>query len=93
MLNYAQVATVNKLMLKAIASYCTTFGKDDDSDQLEMYADDIAHNAAALAKFNDTKDWQQFYNDVYEQDTIAREEFYEVLDYMSDNGLAKNAYV
>ena len=92
MLNLDQVATVNKIMLKSIANYCVMFGKDDDSEQLEMYVDDIAYNTNALAEFNSTKDWQAFYDSVYEQDTIVREEFMDVLDYMSENGLAKSAY-
>jgi len=92
MLNLDQVATVNKIMLKSIANYCATFGEDVDSEQLEMYVDDIAYNTNALFEFNSTKDWQAFYDSVYEQDTIVREEFMDVLDYMSDNGLAKSAY-
>ena len=92
MLNLDQVATVNKIMLKSIANYCATFGEDTASEQLEMYADDIAYNANALAEFNNTKDWQALYDSVYEQDTIVREEFMDVLDYLETNALAKSAY-
>jgi hypothetical protein len=92
MLNLDQVATVNKIMLKSIANYCAAFGEDTDSEQLEMYADDVAYNANALVEFNNTKDWQALYDSVYEQDTIVREEFMDVLDYLETNALAKSAY-
>ena len=92
MLNLDQVAAVNKIMLKSIANYCAQFGEDADSEQLEMYADDVAYNANALVEFNNTKDWQALYDSVYEQDTIVREEFMDVLDYLETNGLAKSAY-
>lgn len=96
MLNLDQVAAVNKIMLKSIANYCAhycaQFGDDTDSKQLEMYADDVAYNANALAEFNNMKDWQALYDSVYEQDTIVREEFMDVLDYLETMALAKSAY-
>mgnify|MGYP006271221279 CR=1 FL=1 len=84
----SQVTAINKMMLDCIGGYCRLFAADravdDENDvgYLAMIAEDVAYNAAALNEFNDTKDAKQLRESLYMQDTIAREQFYDVIDYI-----------
>ena len=79
---------INTIMLNTIASYISTFAKDEDSiSSMQMYADDVAHNITALQDFNTTHDAQQLHNAIMLQDTLVREYFYTTLKYIEVNNL------
>jgi len=84
----AHAVAINKLMLPLINTVCGYFDPtDNDIDLFKMYADDIAHNVAALCVFNSTLDASVLHNNIMLQDTSPREHFYTVLKYIEDNAL------
>jgi len=78
---------INKLMIPLINTVAYFDPEDSDFSMLKMYADDIAHNIAALQVFNQTLDAAQLHNSIIYQDTLPREHFYSVLRYIEDNAL------
>lgn len=83
------VVAINVIMLQTIADYVKCFVQKDEADlqSLQMYADDVAHNVAALNVFNTTQDAQQLHNNIMQQDTLVREFFINALRYIEDNNL------
>ncbi len=82
------VQAINLLMQARIAKYINTFvTADSDVTSLQMYADDVVHNATALQNFNNTKDATALHNAIMLQDTLVREYFYTVLKYIESNKL------
>ena len=67
--------------------YNTYIDDDNDFDMYKMYADDIAHNIAALCVFNNTLNAEVLHDNIMRQDTCPREHFYTVLQYIEDNKL------
>jgi hypothetical protein len=77
---------INGLMLPLISTLAHV-DSDNDFDMYKMYADDIAHNIAALCVFNSTLDAETLHDNIVRQDTCPREHFYAVLQYIEDNKL------
>ena len=78
---------INKLMIPLINTVAQFSPYEDDLSMLKMYADDVAHNIAALCVFNKTLDAAQLHNSIMYQDTLPREHFYAVLKYIETNAL------
>ena len=78
---------INKLMLTVIASMARGNTDETDFGMLRMYAGDVAHNAAALKKFNTSRDALKLHDDIMHQDTLPRERCYSVLRYIEQNAL------
>ena len=79
---------IQRLMLKTTEEYINTFVCNDaDSDSLQMYTNDVAHNVAALQVFTQTKDAQQLHDSIMYQDTLVREFYIETLQYIESNKL------
>jgi hydroxymethylpyrimidine pyrophosphatase-like HAD family hydrolase len=78
---------INKLMLPLIKTVAYFDADENDLGMFKMYADDIAHNIAALCVFNSTLDASVLHDNIMRQDTLPREHFYEVLKYIEDNKL------
>jgi hypothetical protein len=79
---------INTIMLATIASYIKCFATGQtDVNSLQMYADDVAHNVAALQVFNSTKNAQNLHNSIMLQDTLVREYFITALRYIENNNL------
>ena len=60
---------------------------NSDTDNVDMYCADIAHNVAALDVFNKTNNVQQLHDNIMLQDTLVREEYINVLRYIEQNNL------
>ena len=78
---------INRLMLPLIATVGQFSPDEDDLSMFKMYADDVAHNIAALCVFNGTLDAAQLHDNIMRQDTAPREHFYAVLVYIEENAL------
>ena len=85
--NNTHAVAINKLMLPLINTVAYINEDEDDLDMFKMYADDIAHNIAALCVFNSTLDAEVLHDNIMRQDTCPREHFYTVLKYIEDNKL------
>jgi len=83
----AHTLAINKLMLPLITTVAYIDAAETDINTLKMYADDIAHNIAALQVFNSTLDAETLHDNIMRQDTLPREHFYTVLRYIEDNKL------
>ena len=83
-----QVRQINKIMLQTIGNYVADYAGENSADEnLTMYADDVAHNIFALQVFNENKDVKQFYHSIMQQDTLVREYFGPVFDFLEDEEL------
>ena len=91
-LAHAHKTAIIKLMLHTTAAYITRFVTDDSGLGFGMYADDVAYNSKALAKFNKTGDCVALHDAVMSQDTLVREYYISVLRYIEDNALIPAAY-
>jgi hypothetical protein len=90
--NSKHVIVINNLMLKTTESYINTFvSEDEDAGSISMYAEDVAHNINALVNFNATKDAQALHDSIMEQDTLVREYYIAVLQYIEQNKLISTA--
>ena len=83
----AHALAINKLMLPLINTVAYINEDENDLSMFKMYADDIAHNIAALCVFNNTLDAEVLHDNIMRQDTCPREHFYTVLKYIEDNEL------
>ena len=52
-----------------------------------MYAQDVAYNTNALAQFNNTLNAQELHNAIMQQDTLVREYYIAVLQYIETKRL------
>ena len=88
-LTSAHIAQINKLMFKTTKSYinCFCLTAPITTNNYSMYADDVAHNVNALVNFNATKDVQALHDSIMEQDTLVREYYIDVLQYIEQNKL------
>jgi len=86
-LTKAHVLAINKLMLPLINTVAYITEDENDLGMFTMYASDIAHNVSALCVFNVTFDVEVLHDSIMRQDTIVREHFYTVLQYIEDNAL------
>ena len=88
----ANVLTINTLVLKTTEDYISTFVNDDSNkSNLTMYADDVANNVNALVAFNASNDVQALHDSIMEQDTLVREYYISVLQYIERNKLISTA--
>jgi hypothetical protein len=79
---------IQRLMLNTTAEYINTFvDSQADLSALQMYTDDIAYNVAALQVFTQTHDAQVLHDSIMYQDTIVREFYIDVLQYIESNKL------
>ena len=85
-LSNTHALAIHKLMLPLISTLAH-IDDDNDINMYKMYADDIAHNIAALCVFNSTLDASVLHDNIMRQDTLPREHFYTVLKYIEDNAL------
>jgi hypothetical protein len=85
-LSNTHAVAINELMLPLISTLAH-IDSDNDFNMYKMYADDIAHNIAALCVFNNTLDAETLHDNILRQDTCPREHFYAVLKYIEDNKL------
>jgi hypothetical protein len=82
------VIVINNLMLKTTESYINAFvSEDEDASSISMYTDDVAHAVNALVAFNASNDAQALHDSIMLQDTIVREYYIAVLQYIESNKL------
>lgn len=75
---------INSIMLATIAKYIAQYATDEkDLSNLEMYTEDVRHNIAALNIFNTTKNADVLYEMIMQQDTLVREYFIDVINYLN----------
>lgn len=80
--------TISNLMFATTAKYINTFCTDrKNTDNTNMYTDDIIHNITALKAFNKTNNVQELHNNIMQQDTLVREYYIKVLRYIERNNL------
>jgi len=79
-------AQINVLLLKTTEEYINCF-VTDKKDAYSMYAEDVAHNVNALVQFNADKNVQALHDAIMQQDTLVREYYIAVLQYIEDNAL------
>lgn len=84
-LTITHITNINNLMLKTISTYINTYNTANTYDPLVIA--DTLHNTYALHKFNSTKNVQQLHNAIIMQDTLVREYFINVLQYIENNNL------
>lgn len=76
---------INVLMQTLIAKYITWyFHKPEPDTDYAMYTDDVAYNVNVLQQFNKTGDLDVLYDGIMLQDTIVREHFVKVLEYVDE---------
>ena len=87
--NATHIKRINKLMYATTISYIKCFAtcKDNDTDEYAMYAQDVAYNTNALAQFNNTLNAQELHNSIMLQDTVVREYYIAVLQYIETKRL------
>jgi hypothetical protein len=87
--NATHIKRINKLMYATTISYikCFATGRDADASGYAMYAQDVAYNTNALAQFNNTLNAQELHNAIIQQDTIVREYYIAVLQYIETKRL------
>lgn len=82
-----KIAIAN-LMLKTTADYINAYCvNNSDTDNVDMYCADVAHNISALDVFNKTNNVMQLHDNIMLQDTLVREEYINVLRYIEQNNL------
>jgi len=83
------IKRINALMYRTTISYikCFATGRDVDASSYSMYADDVAYNTSALAQFNKTLNAQELYDNIMQQDTLVREYYIAVLQYIESKRL------
>jgi len=81
------IKRINKLMYSTTISYIKCFALTNDADNYSMYADDVAYNTSALAQFNKTLDAQELHDNIMQQDTLVREYYIAVLQYIESKRL------
>jgi len=88
------VTAINAIMLKTLAQYITVFAgaRSADTENLSMYAEDVAHNVNGLCSFNKQPDAMVLHDCITRQDTIVREFFIDALRYIEDNELIAERY-
>ena len=87
--NATHIKRINKLMYATTISYikCFATGRDADTSMYAMYAQDVAYNTNALAQFNNTLNAQELHNAIMQQDTVVREYYIAVLQYIENKRL------
>ena len=78
-----------------IATYARAEQRDigvNELHMLQMYAGDVVRNAKALEEFNATGDYLILHEAIMMQDTIVREHFFDVLEYIEVNNLINERY-
>ena len=87
--NATHIKRINKLMYATTISYikCFATGRDADTSMYVMYAQDVAYNTNALAQFNNTLNAQELHNAIMQQDTVVREYYIAVLQYIETKRL------
>jgi len=85
----AHIKQINKLMYTTTISYikCFATSRDADASSYSMYADDVAYNTNALAQFNKTLNAQELHDAIMQQDTLVREYYIAVLQYIESKRL------
>jgi len=88
------IANINVLMLTLIAEYTEDSLRNNSAEasMIKMYATDIAYNTRILAEFNAEPDTHKLHKDIIYQDTIVREHFVEVLQYIEEHNLISSDY-
>ena len=84
-LTITHITNINHLMLDTISTYIKQYNTANTYDPLVIT--DTLHNTYALHKFNSTKNVQQLHNAIIMQDTLVREYFINVLQYIENNNL------
>jgi ABC-type uncharacterized transport system permease subunit len=84
-LTVTHITNINTIMLNTISNYIKHYNIANTYDNL--IAQDVLHNTYALHKFNNTKNVQQLHNAIIAQDTLVREYFVAVLQYIEQNNL------
>ena len=87
--NATHIKRINKLMYATTISYikCFATGRDADTSMYAKYAQDVAYNTNALAQFNNTLNAQELHNAIMQQDTLVREYYIAVLQYIETKRL------
>ena len=85
----AHIKRINKLMYTTTISYikCFATNPDANTNNYSMYADDVAYNVNALAQFHKTHDVQALHDAIMQQDTLVREYYIAVLQYIESKRL------
>mgnify|MGYP003662424856 CR=1 FL=1 len=86
-LTNAHKTAINTITLLAAAEYIQCYAHEDnevDAAELQVYAADVMYNIAALQQFNQTGDVLALHDAIMQQDTIVREAFVTVLNYIAE---------
>ena len=88
-LTSAHIAQINKLMFKTTNSYidCFCLTAPITTNNYSMYATDVQHNINALVQFNADKNVQKLHDSIMRQDTLVREYYIDVLQYIENTKL------
>jgi len=83
------IKRINKLMYATTISYikCFATSTEANADNYSMYADDVAYNVSALAQFNKDFNAQALHDNIMQQDTLVREYYINVLQYIESKRL------
>jgi len=84
-LTVTHITNINTIMLNTISNYIKHYNIANTYDPTVVT--DVLYNTYALQKFNNTKNVQQLHNAIIAQDTLVREYFIAVLQYVEQNNL------
>jgi len=86
-LTVKHVVDINVLAFTLTAEYAEQFCNVANADSIKLYTQDIVYNTRILAEFNAEHNVQKLHRDIIAQDTIVREHFVELLQYIEENNL------
>jgi hypothetical protein len=85
------IKRINTLMYRTTISYIKCFALANNCPHMphdySMYAQDVAYNTQALATFNSTLNVQELHDSIMQQDTLVREYYIAVLQYIESKRL------
>lgn len=92
-LSQAHIIAINQLLLKTTATYIGGWRYESDcADSLKMYAEDVKLNVTALVAFNQDRDVLKLHDSIMRQDTLVRETYFNVLQYIEAHNLIPRRY-
>lgn len=79
----AQKTEIANIMFEETAKYINIYCiNNQDTVGTQMYCGDIIYNIQTLSKFEKTGDLDELYNNIMYQDTLVREHYIRVLEYI-----------
>jgi hypothetical protein len=86
-LTLKHVVDINVLAFTLTAEYAEEFCSVANANSIKQYTYDIVYNTRILAEFNAEHNVAKLHRDIIAQDTVVREHFVELLEYIEQHNL------